>query len=620
MRAQDFGESRSATSRVAGLLTWLGGGHWRELGERSERSTHAVAGAVVVCGAVLAWLLASLAVSASARWPTIAVVAAALVFGLLVGAVTRGIASGSRRGIASVLGRGAVALAVGVVVGELASLVMFSASIDQRVAERAAANAESTPAVAQASATLDRTRAARSALDNGVAQARAHLDNALVVARCEYHPSPACPQTRITGVPGAGPETRTANELLADARGELDNATAARDREAPGLDARVAHAEQALAEARHAATVNAGHGLGARWVALNDLTLASTGALLLRLVTIAFFALLYLLPLILRLWRGETTHDRRSTARAERERAELEAETAIAVKRAEVRREAEILWAEHQLTQARLAIEAQVEIDREQQRRRVAEALEGPAAPVRAISGVQAQRTSEPVEEDMYLPIAAEAEAASRAAAQLPAAANDAQPDGAAQLPAPADPGGAVEPRQEPEERAAPLIPSIPDATRAAARWIRPLVPPFVARVIDNTTQPLRTAREVFEEVEEIAFSLKRTRKVTVNTESSVNPDTAHPQPGPSQPAPPAADHLQHRRVDSSRPAADSWNPDYGRLPADDGYAALDRPSANERPGLTGGPTRRSRRELVERDGPRELRSPEGPRQLPPGQ
>ena len=38
------------------------------------------------------------------------------------------------------------------------------------------------------------------------------------------------------------------------------------------------------------------------------------------------------------------------------------------------------MWAEHQLTQARLAIEAQTEIDREQQRRRVVEALEAPGA------------------------------------------------------------------------------------------------------------------------------------------------------------------------------------------------------------------------------------------------
>src|SRR5208283_4732097 len=131
----------------------------------------------------------------------------------------------------------------------------------------------------------------------------------------------------------------------------------------------------------------------ARWVAMNELSSASPGTLVLRLLTIAFFALLYLLPLILRQWRGETTHDRHTTARADRERAELEADTAIAVKRAEVRREAEIMWAEHQLTQARLAIEAQAKIDREQQRRRVVEALEAPGDyPVQAASA----RTFEP--------------------------------------------------------------------------------------------------------------------------------------------------------------------------------------------------------------------------------
>jgi hypothetical protein len=629
MRAQEFTESRSAASRVAGLLTWLGGGHWRELGERYERSTHAVAGAVVVCGAVLAWLVASLALGESVgrshqptTWSLLATVGLALVFGLLVGAVTRAIASGPARGTSGVLGRVAVAVGVGVVVAELASLVMFSGSIDHRIDERAVASTEATPAVAQAAATLDRTRGARIALDTSVEHARGQLDNALVVARCEYHPTPACPQTRITGVPGTGPETRTANQLLADAQRELDNATATRDREAPGLDAVAVRDEQALNDARHTAIANAGRGLGARWVAMNDLTLGGAGGLLLRLLTIAFFALLYLLPLILRLWRGETTHDRHSTARAERERAELEAETAIAIKRAEVRREAEILWAEHQLTQARFAVEAQIEIDREHQRRRVVEALgapealEAPVAPIQA----KAQRTFEPVEEDMYLPIAAEAEAASRAVAELPAGAPHARPESPEHLPAPAESDGAVEPHQEPAERA-PLIPSIPDATRAAARWIRPLVPPFVARVIDNTTQPLRTARQVFEEVEEIAFSLKRTRKVTVNTESS---DTANPAPLPPAPAPADADSpAPNRRVESSREYAEARTSghaeNYGRLATHDGYTALDGRASNDRVGLSlGSHERGGRRELVERDGLPELRSPEGPRQLPP--
>ena len=75
-------------------------------------------------------------------------------------------------------------------------------------------------------------------------------DEALVVARCEYNPSPACPQTHITGVPGAGPETRTATDFLADTQRQLDNAVANRDRVAPGLDSEIAARQQALEQAR----------------------------------------------------------------------------------------------------------------------------------------------------------------------------------------------------------------------------------------------------------------------------------------------------------------------------------------------------------------------------------
>jgi hypothetical protein len=612
MSAHEVTESRSAASRVAGLLTWLGGGHWRELAERHERSTHAVAGAVVLVGAVLAWLVASLAVSESARWPMLAVVALTLFFGVLVGAVTRGTASGPDRGWPGIAGRAAVAIAIGVVVGELAALVVFAGSIERRVDERALRNADSSPAVAQAAASLQQARDARTSLDNAVQQAREHQDQALIVARCEYNPTPACPQTRITGVPGPGPETRTANELLADAQHELDNALAARDRQAPELDVKVSRAEQALTDARHSVLADAGRGLGTRWVAMNDLTFTSIGALVLRLLTIAFFVLLYLLPLILRLWRGETTQERHATARAERERAELDADTTVAIKRAEVRREAEILWVEHQLTQARLAIEAQIEIDREHQRRRVAEALE---APVHASS----QRTFEPVEEDMYLPIAAEAEAASRALVQLPAGAEDDRvttPDDVENLPAKVEASGEVEAH---DERGKPLIPSIPNATKAAARWVRPLVPPFVARVIDNTTQPLRTARQVFEEVEEITFLLKRTRKVTVNTESSSADQPPRESAAADDPSPPG-------RIRSSR--EDRGQGTYGP-PSHRAHQEIDRheyysrwplPAKDVEGRSLASSERDNKLELVERDGPRELRGPEGPRELPPPQ
>jgi hypothetical protein len=584
MCAHKVAEPLSAGSRIEAWLTWVGGGERREVNERHERSAYAVAGVIVLLNAVLAWLVTSLAVMEATRLPVPAIVPFTLVFALLVGAMTRAIATGPTRGIA---GRGAVAVAVAVglvlggIVGEFGALALFSGSIDRQLEQQAASNAVSAPAVVQASSNLQRVRDARVALDQAVDTARAHRDEALVVARCEYHPTPACPQTRITGVPGSGPETRTANELLADSQQELDNAVAARDREAPKLEAQTNDDARALADAHQIATADADHGLGARWVTMQQLTSASAGALILRLLTIGCFTVLSLLPLVLRLWRGETTHDRHAQARAERERAELEAETAIAVKRAKVRAVAETMWAEQQLAQARLAVEAQTEIDRAQLRRRVSAALEGTT------------HVAEPIADDVYLPIAAEAEAASLAATESADAAAIADVTETQNLPAP------VEPRDAP---ATQRIPTIPDVTKAAARWIRPLVPGFVARAIDTSAHPLRTARQVIEEVEEITFSLKHTRKLNVNTEESAG----------------AAPVRRSAGVASGDDHDDS---DFGVGHVAAQTLSSRRLSAEHADDLSLAPSRREpQRELTERDAPAELRAADGPRQLPPAE
>lgn len=582
MCAHKVAEPLSAGSRIEAWLTWVGGGEHRELNERHERSAHAVAGAVVLLNAALAWLVTTLAVLEAVHLPVLAVALFTLVFALLVGAMTRAVATGPTRRVA---GRGAVAVAVGVVlggvVGEFGALVLFAGSIDRQLEQQAARDVVSAPAVVQASSTLQRVRDARVALDHNVDSARAHRDEALVVARCEYHPTPACPQTRITGVPGSGPETRTANELLADSQRELDDAVVARDREGPGLQAQINDDERALADARQVATTSADHGLGARWVAMQELTSASAGALILHVLTIGFFIVLSLLPLILRLWRGDTTHDRHAQARADRERAELEAETAIAVKRAEVRAAAETMWAEQQLTQARLAVEAQTEIDREQLRQRVSAALE------------DRTHVAEPAPEDIYLPIAAEAEAASLAATESVDAVETVDVPETENLPA------AVEPHNAPAPQ---VIPTLPDVTRAAARWIRPLVPGFVARAIDTSTHPLRTARQVIEEVEEITFSLKRTRKLTVDTEESVGTRRARGSaPITSEDARDDGDFGVHHAA--SQPLSPHR---VSAKPVDDVYLASGR--------------RESKRELTERDAPAQLRGNDGPRQLPPAE
>jgi hypothetical protein len=551
MYANNVAETHAADSSIRNWLIWVGGGERRELHERHERSAHAVAGVVVLINVVLGWLVTTLAITQATHRSVLAIVPFTLAFALLVAAISRAIAGRAP-------GRGAVAVTVGLVlggvVGEFASLAAFSDSIGRQLQQQAAHDAVSAPAVVQASSDLQRIHDARVALDRGVEIARAHRDEALVVARCEYHPTPACPQTRITGVPGSGPENHTANELLADSQRELDEAIAERDRHAPELDVRITDDERVVDERRRSAVEEADHGLGARWIAMQQLTSSNPSFLILRLLIVGFFAVLALLPLILRLRRGETTYDRHAQARAERERADLVADTAIAVKRAEVRAAAEIMWAEQQLVQARLAVEAQTEIDRAQLRRRVNAAIEG------------ATRDPASTAEDSYLPIAAAT----------------AHPTESENLPAVIEPQNKI---------AAQTIPTLPEVTKAAARWIRPLVPGFVARAIDTSTHPLRTARQVIEEVEEITFSFKRTHKLTVHSqESSGIAPTAEPTAITSAAA--AAQPLSSRRRSPER---------------------VDITSLVSSPG-------ESQRELTQRGGPAQLRATDGPQQLPPAE
>jgi hypothetical protein len=372
----------------------------------------------------------------------------------------------------------------GVVVGELAAMLIFAGSTDRRLDQQAARSAEAAPAVVAASADLEQTRQARAALDDAVTKADQRREEALVVARCEFNPSPACPQTHITGVPGVGPENRTADTFLADTQRQLDKAVGDRDRLAPGLDAKAGADEQAVTQAREAASANADRGFGARWLAMNSYTLSSPGVTVLRALLTALFVLLFLSPLILRLSRAKTSDDRRTAARAVQERADLEADTAIAVKRAEVRAAIETMKAEQELTNARREIEAQNEIDEEQQRRRVAAALDAPmqVTSERVVESVAELEVAPPAEELANLPALAEA-------------------------------------REAAEKRT--LIPTVPDVTKAAARWIRPFVPPIVASAIETTTKPLRGARQVFEETEEIHFSLRRSHRVSVTSEEA---------------------------------------------------------------------------------------------------
>ncbi|MGK8521375.1 DUF4407 domain-containing protein [Nocardia asteroides] len=559
---------------VTGLFTWLGGGRTSAITDRHERAGYAVTGAVVSLLATISGVVGALA--AAAAWPWWAALAVGIVVAALIGALARALATARPSGGPDRLGllaRVAVAVLAGGLIAELAAVVLFSGSVDRLLDEKAQRSVESAPQVVAAQGELDRAKADRAALEQAIARAQTDIDQALVIARCEFNPTPECPRTRITGVPGRGPEAQTANDMLDDARKQL----AAAQGRVDAADRRIAADENELSAARTAAFDSADRGLGARWQAMNDYTVHH--ALPLRVLIIVALVALALLPLVLRWWRGETSFDRHNAARTVHDRAEREADAAIAVKQAEVRAEAEALRAEQQLTAARLAVEADTAIDRERQRTRI----------IAAIGGIEIGITEPPRRPE--LPAAA---ADDRKDSAMP---NEATPN----LPAPVtvDPPAVAAPRSG-GGLELPLIGTVP-FTDTAARLIRPLVPSFVADAIDTATNPLRTARQAFEEVEEITFTLRRTRKVTVDGQSS------HPQAVgyPLHTGSPEIAHAQH--VASTVVDADYSTPQtprYSSLPPT-GAAGYGLPTGARREELPG----HHRPELPDA----------GRRELPPG-
>ncbi len=301
--------------------------------------------------------------------------------------------------------------------------------------------------------------------------------------------------------------------MLADARGRLGTAQAG----IRPLDERIAAGQAALDQARTAASRTADRGLGARWLAMNDYTTGHPGALLLRLLTVVIAVVLALLPVLLRTWRGESSFDRAMAARAEVDRAARAAN--------------------------RLALHADTAIDRELQRTRVIAAIGNLEL---GITEPQRRAVAE-FEALAALPPSADRTTTQEATVAAPR-----------NLPAPvpraalvsAEPAGL--PAERPEKGGGlelPVIGTVP-FTDTAARWIRPLVPGFVTTALDRTintaTSPLRTVRQVFEEAEEITFTLKRTRKVTVNSQDSHDPAAVRETAGAQLLPPAAAQHPQY--------------------------------------------------------------------------
>jgi hypothetical protein len=407
------------------------------------------------------------------------------------------------------LTRAVVAVLLGVVIGELAALAIFAGAVDRELNSRVDAAGAAVTQSALA-AQLDTLQTDRAALDAEVQAASARRDRALVVARCEYRPGPGCPSTQITGDRGRGPEAGLADAELTAAQRDLTKASTRRDQLDTALDQAITGArgqlDRAAATARALAAADTG--LDARWAAMHSYTTRtadSAGPLVLRIAVDALFALLSLLPLLLRWWRGQTSQDRRLLARARVGRAEQDAATTVAINRAQ--------------------LSAALELD--QHRRLLAEGTALGAAPER----IEIPAATEPVE----VP-------AAREPVEMPAASTPADADAEPKNPPARTPG---EPSRLPvlaRLREAALAPvqgdpldvlpgPLPGAVRAITGIVRPLVPGPVARLASTAPRSVRVARTLWEEVEEFQLTVRHKRTVRMDTaESDSSPTPGEPR------------------------------------------------------------------------------------------
>lgn len=481
-------------SRLGNLMVSLGGGIWREIDDDAERSTYQSAGFFVLLNAVIAWGVAMFAVVGLSELSLWVALPVALVCGLLVGAfgrtLTTAVLEPGRTRVLGEVTRAAVAVLIGIVVGELAALAIFTGPVNRQL------NVEADTARASVSTSdrgrqLEQLRDDRARLDERVSASVARRDEAQIVARCEFNPGPECPSNRITGVPGRGQEASLAETALANAERDLAAARAERAAEGPQLDTSIARIDSELEVDRDTAEAlaRADNGLDARWRAMHTYTTENAVAMLLRLGIVTLFVLLNLLPLLLRSWRGQTELDRRVAARRLRNRAEEEADTAIALKRAEVRATRELRLQE-ELLQAPLVEGTPVH--------RIERAPDGDRRRVATVT---------PKRELLGLPSGKEAPSGDN----LPVLASD---------------------RDLEQRGALDALPGpLPQMAKAFGDLVRPLVPAQVARLAEGAPKPLKTARTLLEEVEEFQFSLLRKRKVTITEEKSDDAEPEQEQP-----------------------------------------------------------------------------------------
>lgn len=436
--------------RAGNGLVWLGGGDWREMGDRSERSDYQMGGSFVVVNALVAGTVMALAAAGVGAEPLLAV-PIVLLWALFIGIFDRAISAKiidpdvpAWRGRAGFVVRAVFTVVLGVMIAETAALSIFAPSIQRTLddniqeqidrSQNAVNGAAGEPTSRQRQ--LEELVRRRTELDTAVTTAQQELVTATTRAACERNPGPQCAGVPVTGDAGTGPESRERDRQEAEARAASTRAQTALTEQAPDLDTAIADLRRNIDEARRIAEQNARSetGVDARWAAMHEYTFASAAALSLRLGLAAALIFLDMVPLLLKVLRGQSGHDRRVLAARRRDTRALQEHTG--------RYQARLSHAssEHQST---IAQQQQVaELDR-------AAALAGASARTRVdtqIADAQQQRrlTDALAAIEHAEPVVDPADGPRRAAPAAPAESDLAPPPAGALAPTQPEPEGSV--------------------------------------------------------------------------------------------------------------------------------------------------------------------------------
>jgi len=335
---------------LGNVMCWIGGASWRDVGDRHERALYQMSGYFVVLVGIIAWGVASLAAVGVFEMPLTDALPYTVAWGLFVAGFDRTISAKVHdssenwaKRSSGYFVRGLFAVLIGLAIAETASLAVFADPIRRTMEDNVQRTIGDSRQIiygedgkpSNRSAKVAELEQRRKDLLTAVDTAQADLERKKHIAECERRPA-GCPRELIdngtvSGVAGEGEKTRIRDQEAQAAVSVLAQATTRRDAEVPGLNDQITalNAELNKAAADAEALAQKERGFDARWRAMHQYTMSSLSALSIRGVLALLLVFIDLIPLLLKLLRGETAHDHRIVTRRQRTVTALDMHSAL---------------------------------------------------------------------------------------------------------------------------------------------------------------------------------------------------------------------------------------------------------------------------------------------------